>query len=299
MRQFSVSHSVLLLLPIAVCLCNGAFAQDYRTWTDATGKQRVDAQFLDARDGKVRIRRKDNGAIVTVPLERLSETDHKFIRNELLPKWISIPKEDLSFKMTVDATVGTGRSAGVTYSFSVSGNVTRRSDRKYEATGSSNIVPWFRAPTFSKNHVSYALEVNGLQNGPIGNTNTLDGSISFGLRGKGEQFARLHPEVELYFAKIDGDPGDVIRITELDVVACASNVLSFQDGAEDHKFVIVNYAYEMTKGKTTGGLIENRLYSPRQTVFWPYETEFLKHVAAEKRQGDALVECASKLLEGM
>lgn len=50
-----------------------------RTWTDATGKHKVEAKFLDFADGKVRLKRQD-GKIVTMALERLSKADQKLVR---------------------------------------------------------------------------------------------------------------------------------------------------------------------------------------------------------------------------
>jgi formylglycine-generating enzyme required for sulfatase activity len=53
--------------------------QATRTWTDSTGKHRMEATLLDF-DGKVVRLKRPDGKIVTVPLEKLSETDRKHVR---------------------------------------------------------------------------------------------------------------------------------------------------------------------------------------------------------------------------
>jgi uncharacterized protein (TIGR03067 family) len=52
---------------------------DLRTWTDATGGFKTEAAFLDLKDGKIRLRKKD-GNIVAVPLEKLSVTDQEWVK---------------------------------------------------------------------------------------------------------------------------------------------------------------------------------------------------------------------------
>jgi hypothetical protein len=52
---------------------------EFRTWTDATGKFKTEAAFLDLKDGKVRLKKKD-GTIVTVALEKLSEADQAVVK---------------------------------------------------------------------------------------------------------------------------------------------------------------------------------------------------------------------------
>jgi hypothetical protein len=47
---------------------------EFRIWTDATGNFKTEAAFLDLKDGKVQLKKK-NGGLVTVPLERLSAAD--------------------------------------------------------------------------------------------------------------------------------------------------------------------------------------------------------------------------------
>jgi hypothetical protein len=50
----------------------------FRTWSDATGKFKVEAKFLSADSSGVQIERKD-GKKLTIPLERLSAADQQFV----------------------------------------------------------------------------------------------------------------------------------------------------------------------------------------------------------------------------
>jgi hypothetical protein len=49
-----------------------------RTWTDATGQHTVTAKLVECKDGVVRLT-KGNGQIVSLPLDKLSEADRKFL----------------------------------------------------------------------------------------------------------------------------------------------------------------------------------------------------------------------------
>jgi len=49
-----------------------------RTWTDRSGKHRTEASFVEAKDGKVTLKKKD-GATISVPLESLSNADREYV----------------------------------------------------------------------------------------------------------------------------------------------------------------------------------------------------------------------------
>jgi S1-C subfamily serine protease len=49
-----------------------------RTWTDNTGTHKIRARYRGTEDGKAKLER-DDGAVVRVPLEKLSEADRQFI----------------------------------------------------------------------------------------------------------------------------------------------------------------------------------------------------------------------------
>jgi hypothetical protein len=50
-----------------------------RTWVDNTGQFEVEATFIGLTDGQVALKGTD-GAAMTIPLERLSETDQEYVR---------------------------------------------------------------------------------------------------------------------------------------------------------------------------------------------------------------------------
>ena len=50
-----------------------------RQWTDSTGNFKVEAEFVESKDGKVQLK-KASGSIITIPFEKLSQADQKFVR---------------------------------------------------------------------------------------------------------------------------------------------------------------------------------------------------------------------------
>lgn len=64
----------LLMLLAAATL---SFAEDVRTWTDASGKNKVDAKFVSLKDGKVTLEKKDGKKIV-IALAKLSTDDRRY-----------------------------------------------------------------------------------------------------------------------------------------------------------------------------------------------------------------------------
>jgi hypothetical protein len=66
---------IAAVLVLAVCTPT-AFA---RKWTDSIGKHTVEAEFVDFKDGKVWLKKED-GSVIPVPIERLSEADQQFVK---------------------------------------------------------------------------------------------------------------------------------------------------------------------------------------------------------------------------
>ncbi len=66
---------IAAVLVLAICTPT-AFA---RKWTDSTGKHTVEAEFLEFKDGKVWLKKED-GSVIPVPIERLSEADQQFVK---------------------------------------------------------------------------------------------------------------------------------------------------------------------------------------------------------------------------
>ena len=76
------------LLAVAVVAVLLSTTVQARVWTDATGKNKVEAEYVGQKDGKV-ILRKPDGNLATVPLDRLSAADQKHVEGlpaSILPK---------------------------------------------------------------------------------------------------------------------------------------------------------------------------------------------------------------------
>jgi hypothetical protein len=67
--------SLVLLVSLSGAHVRG---DEFRTWTDSTGKHKTEAQFIDMRDGQVRLKKKGSGSVVAVPLEKLSGPDQRY-----------------------------------------------------------------------------------------------------------------------------------------------------------------------------------------------------------------------------
>jgi len=74
MRQLTICLVGLLITISSVALA--------RTWTDSTGKYRVEAEFVEFTDGNVKLKKTD-GSIVSVPASKLSKADQQWVRDEL------------------------------------------------------------------------------------------------------------------------------------------------------------------------------------------------------------------------
>ena len=72
-------RSVAVMMAILTCV--GAAVAEVRTWSDASGKFKVEAEFISSKDDKVVLRRAD-GKEITVPLSRLNDDDRKFVKEQ-------------------------------------------------------------------------------------------------------------------------------------------------------------------------------------------------------------------------
>ncbi len=75
MRIFSIIFAFIYFL----CGTDVSARAETRTWTDVTGQHQVDADFVKLRNGSVELRKTD-GAIVILPLKKLSAGDQQFVR---------------------------------------------------------------------------------------------------------------------------------------------------------------------------------------------------------------------------
>lgn len=81
MQRFRISPALLGCSLAALVFCLAAApADEYRTWTDTTGKFKVEAAFVKLENGKVELKRKDNGKTLSLPIEKLSKADAEHAR---------------------------------------------------------------------------------------------------------------------------------------------------------------------------------------------------------------------------
>lgn len=74
--------SLCLCIATLVLFTTGALeADEIRTWTDSTGKFKIEGKLVSHTDGKVKLERAD-GRSVEIPFDKLSDQDQKFL-NEL------------------------------------------------------------------------------------------------------------------------------------------------------------------------------------------------------------------------
>jgi hypothetical protein len=52
-----------------------------RTWSDATGKFKIEAELVDQHDDQIQLKRASDGQIITVPIDRLSQADQAFLQS--------------------------------------------------------------------------------------------------------------------------------------------------------------------------------------------------------------------------
>ncbi len=75
-------RKLIVWLVISSLISSAAAAGKMRTWTNASGEQQVEAEFVTLQNGKVWFHRKD-GRVVSAPLDSLSEADQSYIREEI------------------------------------------------------------------------------------------------------------------------------------------------------------------------------------------------------------------------
>ena len=81
---------LLLCCVILLGYSHGLFSAEIREWR--SGKHTVKAEFVDYRDGKVKLKR--NGKTTVIPLSRLSKADQLYVKNQIEAATKKTPKVD-------------------------------------------------------------------------------------------------------------------------------------------------------------------------------------------------------------
>ena len=80
--------AVPVMIIVTVFVAGNATA---RTWIDASGKHKIDAEFIKLADGVVQLRRPDK-SVVKLPLKKLSKADQEHVRQLTMPKETTPPE---------------------------------------------------------------------------------------------------------------------------------------------------------------------------------------------------------------
>ena len=75
--RFLMSIGISLAVVSSLTAASTDKEHSLRVWTDSTGNHRVEAEFVELRDGVVCLKRKD-GTLIRVPKERLSAADQAY-----------------------------------------------------------------------------------------------------------------------------------------------------------------------------------------------------------------------------
>jgi thiol-disulfide isomerase/thioredoxin len=76
-------------MPLLVATVAGTLVgAEVRTWSDASGKHSIEAEFVSLQGGNVRLLRED-GKEITLPLEKLSKADQNFVKAQAVRKTVS------------------------------------------------------------------------------------------------------------------------------------------------------------------------------------------------------------------
>ncbi|MCP4786368.1 MAG: hypothetical protein GY878_22735 [Fuerstiella sp.] len=68
----------MVALVAAMWFCTAALLAEARTWTDTRGRK-LEADLVEVLEGSVRLKRKSDGRVITVPLRQLSIPDRKYV----------------------------------------------------------------------------------------------------------------------------------------------------------------------------------------------------------------------------
>jgi hypothetical protein len=76
--------SLVVVAALALLGVHSLAAEEVRTWSDKSGKFKIEAEFVEILEGKVKLKRAD-GKVIEVPLASLSRDDQQYLR-ELMRK---------------------------------------------------------------------------------------------------------------------------------------------------------------------------------------------------------------------
>ncbi len=72
---------MMACLLVLLAVVSPAACQEHRTWTDRTGKFKIEAKLQGTENGKVRLERKD-GSLLQIDLSKLSASDQQYVKDQ-------------------------------------------------------------------------------------------------------------------------------------------------------------------------------------------------------------------------
>lgn len=75
----------IIVMLLVVTVESNLNSAELRTWKDVSGEYSTVAEFVSLKDGKVQLK-KQNGSVISVPLERLSEADRAYAKSQAASK---------------------------------------------------------------------------------------------------------------------------------------------------------------------------------------------------------------------
>ncbi|MEK6238929.1 MAG: SHD1 domain-containing protein, partial [Planctomycetales bacterium] len=87
-----------------------------RTWTDKSGKFSLEAEFIELKDGKVRLKKPD-GKTFSIPLDKLSDADQAYARAQAEPAGDNPFQETKGTQTVLAEGVGTANDAALKDAF--------------------------------------------------------------------------------------------------------------------------------------------------------------------------------------
>ena len=109
-----------------------------RTWTSGNGKYEIEATMVEQLDDSVKLKRSDNGKLITVPLNRLSKADQDFLNTRLGAVSSSKPDAPDSGSSTKGSTTEGSSTKGSTEGNSTEGSSSKASSPEDSAARGSS-----------------------------------------------------------------------------------------------------------------------------------------------------------------
>ncbi|MBL9091708.1 MAG: TIGR03067 domain-containing protein [Planctomycetaceae bacterium] len=101
-----LAHSGLVAVSLLIAGVSSWAGAAPRTWTDASGKFSIKAEFVEIKEGQVYLKKADDGEVIAVPVNQLSAIDRNFLANRSTAKPAAKPTADSTATPAANAPTG-------------------------------------------------------------------------------------------------------------------------------------------------------------------------------------------------